>query len=77
MSEIENKVNKIIVRKVGVDMGKVKPEATFDDDLGADSLDKVEVLMEIEDAFDIHISDEEALQIKTVKDLYDYLSDKV
>ena len=69
--EIEKKVNDILVDKLGVDYDEVKNEATFEDDLGGDSLDCVEIIIELEHEFGISIKDEDAEQCKTVKDMYD------
>ena len=73
MSEIESKVKAIIVDKLGVDEADVKPEASFTNDLGADSLDTVELIMEFEKAFDIQIPDEDAEKIATVGDAISYI----
>ncbi len=70
---IEDKVKKIIAEKLSVDMEEVIPEASFVDDLGADSLDLVELIMSMEEEFDVEISDEDAEKITTVKDAYDYV----
>ncbi len=70
---IEDKVKKIIEEKLSVDMEEVIPEASFVDDLGADSLDLVELIMSMEEEFDVEISDEDAEKITTVKDAYDYV----
>jgi len=64
MSEIESKVKAIIVEKLGVDEAEVKPEASFTNDLGADSLDTVELIMEFEKEFGISIPDDKAEKIK-------------
>ena len=66
MSEISEKVTAIIVDKLGVDEGEVKPEASFTNDLGADSLDTVELIMEFEKEFNIAIPDDQAENISTV-----------
>ncbi|MBO4444221.1 MAG: acyl carrier protein, partial [Bacteroidaceae bacterium] len=66
MSEIEAKVKEIIVDKLGVDEADVTPEASFTNDLGADSLDTVELIMEFEKAFEITIPDDKAEKISTV-----------
>jgi acyl carrier protein len=71
---IEEKVKKIIAEKLSVELSEVKPEASFVDDLGADSLDLVELIMSMEEEFDIDISDEDAEKIVTVKDAIDYIS---
>lgn len=70
------KVKDIIVEQLGVDPEKVKPEASFIDDLGADSLDIVELVMTMEEEFDIEIPDEDAEKLKTVNDVQEYLSKK-
>ncbi|MBK6902132.1 MAG: acyl carrier protein [Saprospirales bacterium] len=73
MSSIAEKVKKIIVDKLGVDETEVTPEASFTNDLGADSLDTVELIMEFEKEFDISIPDEDAEKIQTVGDATAYL----
>jgi len=70
----EDQVKRIIAEKLSVDLDEVVPEATFTDDLGADSLDLVELIMSMEEEFDIDISDEDAEQLTTVKDAIDYIS---
>jgi len=77
VSEMETKVKQIIAEKLGVSEDKVNPQASFVDDLGADSLDQVELIMAFEDAFDVEIPDEDAEKLKTVKDATEYLSTKV
>ncbi len=71
---IEDKVKKIIAEKLSVDMEEIVPEASFVDDLGADSLDLVELIMSMEEEFDVEISDEDAEKITTVKDAFDYVA---
>ena len=73
MSEIAERVKKIIVDKLGVDAAEVNPEASFTNDLGADSLDTVELIMEFEKEFNISIPDEQAETIATVGDAIAYL----
>ncbi len=73
MSEIADKVKQIIVDKLGVDESEVVNEASFTNDLGADSLDTVELIMEFEKEFDISIPDEQAENIQTVGQAIDYL----
>ncbi|HST78125.1 MAG TPA: acyl carrier protein [Verrucomicrobiae bacterium] len=73
MPAVEDKVKQIIVEQLGVDEGEVTPNASFVDDLGADSLDTVELVMAFEEAFDIEIPDEDAEKIRTVKDATDYI----
>ncbi|WP_343298166.1 acyl carrier protein [Pasteurella multocida] len=70
---IEERVKKIIVEQLGVKEDEVKPEAFFVEDLGADSLDTVELVMALEEEFDIEIPDEEAEKITTVQSAIDYV----
>jgi len=70
---VENKVKKIIAEKLSVDLSDVIPKASFVDDLGADSLDLVELIMSMEEEFDIEISDEDSEKMITVQDAIDYL----
>jgi len=74
MASVEERVKQIIVEQLGVDEGEVTPNASFVDDLGADSLDTVELVMAFEEAFDIEIPDEQAEKIRTVKDAIDYIN---
>ncbi|MFL6439070.1 MAG: acyl carrier protein [Terriglobales bacterium] len=74
MAAVDEKVKQIIVEQLGVDEGEVTPNASFVDDLGADSLDTVELVMAFEEAFDIEIPDDEAEKIKTVKNAIDYIN---
>jgi len=69
---VEQKVKQIIVEQLGVDEAQVDPSASFVDDLGADSLDIVELVMAFEEAFDIDIPDEDAEKITTVQNAVDY-----
>ena len=71
--EIENKVKQIIVDELGVDENEVTPNARFIDDLGADSLDTVELVMRFEEEFGIEIPDEDAEKIQSVRDAYNYI----
>ena len=71
---VEDKVKKIIAEKLSVDLEEVVPDASFVDDLGADSLDLVELIMSMEEEFDIDISDEDAEKLVTVKDAIDYIN---
>ena len=71
---VEDKVKKIIAEKLSVDMEEVVPDASFVDDLGADSLDLVELIMSMEEEFDMDISDEDAEQIASVKDAIEYIN---
>lgn len=77
MSNIAERVNKIIVDKLGVDESEITPEASFTNDLGADSLDTVELIMEFEKEFDISIPDEQAENITTVGMAVEYLESQV
>jgi acyl carrier protein len=73
MASSEEKVKQIVVEQLGVDEAEVTPSASFVDDLGADSLDTVELVMAFEEAFDVEIPDEDAEKIRTVKDAIDYI----
>jgi acyl carrier protein len=77
MSDIESKVKAIIVDKLGVDEAEVKNEANFANDLGADSLDTVELIMEFEKEFSIQIPDDQAEKISTVGDAIAYIEANV
>ncbi len=74
---VDEKVKNIIVEQLGVDNETVTPEASFIDDLGADSLDIVELVMTMEEEFDLEIPDEDAEKIKTVNDVVSYIKSKV
>ncbi|GAB3239224.1 MAG: acyl carrier protein [Aeromonadaceae bacterium] len=74
MSNIEERVKKIIIEQLGVKEEDVKSEASFVDDLGADSLDTVELVMALEEEFDTEIPDEEAEKITTVQAAIDYIN---
>jgi len=76
MADVEAKVREIIINKLGVEAGQITPEASFTNDLGADSLDTVELVMEFEKAFNLQIPDEDAEKIATVGDAVKYLSAK-
>lgn len=76
MADVAAKVKEIIMNKLGVDEGQVVPEASFTNDLGADSLDTVELVMEFEKAFNIQIPDEDAEKISSVGDAIRYLQEK-
>ena len=73
---LQPKVLKIIEEQLGVDAERVKPESSFIDDLGADSLDIVELVMAMEEEFDIEIPDEDAEKLRTVQDVTKYLEGK-
>ena len=77
MSEIANKIKKIICEQLDVPEEDVVPEASFVDDLGADSLDQVELIMAMEEEFDVSIPDEDAEGIATVQDAIDYVEKAV
>ena len=76
MSEIEAKVKEIIVDKLGVDEADVTPEASFTNDLGADSLDTVELIMQFEKEFNISIPDDQAEKIATVGEAIEYIENQ-
>ncbi|MBI9084751.1 MAG: acyl carrier protein [Desulfobacterales bacterium] len=71
---VEDKVKKLIAEKLSVDISEVVPEASFADDLGADSLDLVELIMTMEEEFDIDIRDEDAENLVTVQDAINYIN---
>lgn len=73
-ADIFARVTNIIVERLGVEEGQVKLESSFKEDLGADSLDVVELVMELEDEFDMEISDEDAEKINTVGDVVTYIT---
>jgi acyl carrier protein len=73
MSEVADKIKQIVVEHLGVEESKVTPEASFIDDLGADSLDTVELVMAFEEAFNVEIPEDAAEKIATVKDAIDYI----
>jgi acyl carrier protein len=76
MSETKDAVKEIIASELGVEIGKVTEDAHFVDDLGADSLDTVELVMAFEEEFGLEIPDEDAEEMQTVGDAIDYLSEK-
>jgi acyl carrier protein len=75
MATIAERGKQIVAEQLGVDEDQVTPEASFMDDLGADSLDTVELVMALEEEFDIEISDEDAEKIQTVQDAVDYITE--
>ena len=77
MHELEEKVKDIIVEELGVERDKLADDASFMDDLGADSLDTVELVMAFEKEFDLDIPDEEAEKLRTVGDALKYLHEKI
>ena len=74
MSDVEAKITAIVAEQLGVDESEVKPDSSFIDDLGADSLDTVELVMALEEAFETEIPDEEAEKITTVQAAIDYVN---
>ena len=76
MSDVTEKVKKIIIDQLGVSAEEVKPEASFVEDLGADSLDLTELIMAMEEEFDIEIADDDAQKILKVQDAIRYLENK-
>ena len=77
MSEHYDKIKEIIIDKLGIDDGKITMEAKFIDDLGADSLDTVELIMQFEEEFGIEIPDEEAQDLLSVGQAVDYITNKL
>lgn len=77
MKEVKERVNQIIIEQLGIKLEELKPEASFIDDLGADSLDTVELIMALEEEFNAEIPDEQAEKIKCVQDIYDYINTKI
>lgn len=75
--EILERVKKIIADQLGMDEDDITPDASFIDDLGADSLDIVELIMAFEEEFDLEIPDEDAEKIKTVQDVVDYIKNRI
>ncbi len=75
MASIDERVKQIVAEQLGVDEDQVTKEASFMDDLGADSLDTVELVMALEEEFDIEISDEDAEKIQCVQDAIDYINE--
>jgi acyl carrier protein len=76
VSDIEARVKKVIVERLGVSEDKIGSTSSFVEDLGADSLDQVELIMAFEDEFKVEIKDDEAEKLRTVKDALEYLSSK-
>lgn len=74
---LEEKVKNLVITQLGVDASKVTNDSSFIDDLGADSLDTVELVMAFEEEFDMEIPDEDAQKMRTISDVIDYLKDKV
>jgi acyl carrier protein len=75
MASVEKRVKEIVAEQLGVEESQVTNEASFMDDLGADSLDTVELVMALEEEFEIEISDEDAEKIQTVQDAVDYITE--
>jgi len=74
---LEEKVKNLVITQLGVDASKVTNDSSFIDDLGADSLDTVELVMAFEEEFDMEIPDEDAQKMRTISDVIGYLNDKV
>ena len=74
VAEIQAKVVSIVAEHLGVEERDIKPDSSFTEDLGADSLDLVEVVMSLEEQFDLEIADEQSEKIKTLQDAVDYIS---
>lgn len=77
MNDTFERIKKIIAEQLDVEENKINSDSSFTNDLGADSLDTVELIMSLEDQFDIEIPDEEAQKIITVKDAVEYINDKI
>jgi len=77
MSATEDRVAEIIVEQLGITRGEIVPEASFIDDLGADSLDIVELVMAMEETFNIEIPDEDAEKIQTIGDAFSYVKERL
>ncbi len=77
MSDIESRVVKLVAEHLDVDVSKVKPDARFSDDLGADSLDQVELVMAFEDEFNIEIPDDAAVKIVKVEDAINFIKSQI
>ena len=77
MSDNYEKMKEIIIHKLGVDENKITKEAKFVEDLGADSLDTVEIIMDFEEEFDVEIPDEDAEQLTTIQSALDYINSKL
>jgi acyl carrier protein len=77
MSATEDRVAEIIVEQLGITRGEIIPEASFIDDLGADSLDIVELVMAMEETFDIEIPDDDAEKIQTIGDAFSYVKERL
>ena len=75
--DLEKRVKDLVVTQLGIEASKVTTDASFIDDLGADSLDTVELVMAFEEEFDLEIPDEDAQKMKTVANVVEYLKDKV
>lgn len=76
MADVESRVNEIISKQLNVNLSEITPESSFIEDLGADSLDTVELVMAFEEAFNIEIPDEDAEKIQKVKDAVEYIKNK-
>ena len=76
MSNVEGRVIEIVSQQLGIDKSKIKLESSFVDDLGADSLDTVELVMALEEEFQTEIPDEEAEKIRTIRDAIDFVSER-
>ena len=76
MPSVQEKVIELVSKQMGINAGKITPQTSFINDLGADSLDVLELIMELEDAFDMNIPDEDAEKIKTVEDAIKYIEER-
>ena len=77
MADVQQKVKEIIAEQLNADLADITPDKSFIDDLGADSLDTVQLIMNFEEKFDIEIPDEDSMNIKTVQDAINYIESKI
>jgi acyl carrier protein len=76
VASVEGKIKELLIQLLGVDGEEIKPESRIEEDLGADSLDAIELIMAMEEAFDIEIPDDDAAKLRTVQQAVDYIEDQ-